>query len=525
MVLPAMRLPRNLPATFATALLLAGAAAPGPAAAHEPPAFLNPSHGVASGDVTSTGAIVWARAGARARMVVEYDTSPGFERALRADPLIVTSLTDFTGHAELRGLAPATRYHYRVWFETPAEPGQHPHQGESAGGTFRTAPAREEDAPVTFVWSADVGGQGYCREAERGYAIFDAMRAVAPDFFLAGGDMIYADNTCPEEGPDGRRNLPGDFPSVADTSVDWRDADAVRNVFRRHWRYNRADPPTQAFLREVPMIAQWDDHEVIDDFGGAWTHWNAETAQRPGYPTLVAAGREAFFDWSPIARSTAEPARIYRRFAWGRHLDLFVLDARSYRSRNDLPDTPENAKTLLGEAQRRWLVEGLATSTATWKVVANDVPKLFPTGTRAAGLGHDGWAAAPAEDSAAQTGFLRELRGILRELDARDVRNVVFVTADVHSAQAIRYETDADGDGDTLLFHELIAGPLSAFRWWPQEFDPAFNPRSLYAEGRIFNFGVVRIEPDAAGRALFRIEYRDETGAVRPGSSLTLESR
>lgn len=496
-----------------------------PACAHGSLEFLAVTHGVACGDVTESGAVVWARCAGRARMLVECGTNPRFEHPVRGDSLVVTALTDFAGHAELRGLAPDTRYHYRVWFETLAGAGEHVHRGESASGSFRTAPPRAAARPVTFVWSADVGGHGWCRDVARGYAIFDAIRAVAPDFFLASGDMIYADATCPEEGPEGRRNVPGDFADVADSTVDWTDAPAMRAIFNRHWRYNRADPSLQAFLREVPMISQWDDHEVVNDFGGNWTHWNAHTAARAGYPTLVDAGRQAFFNWSPIARNDEEPGRIYRAFSWGRDLDLFVLDARSYRSRNDLPDTPENAKTLLGEAQRRWLLEGLAASRATWKVVANDVPMVCPTGSNAAVLGHDGWAAAPAEDPAKATGFMRELRAILRELDARDVRNVVFVTADVHSAQVIRYETDADGDGDTILFHELIAGPLSAFRWWPQEFDPTFSPRSLYGEGKIFNFGVVRIEPDAAGRALFKIEHRDETGGVRPGSSIVLEPR
>ena len=37
-----------------------------------------------------------------------------------------------------------------------------------------------------------------------------------------------------------------------------------------HWRYNRTDPAFQDFLRTTPMYVQWDDHEVINDFGAAW---------------------------------------------------------------------------------------------------------------------------------------------------------------------------------------------------------------------------------------------------------------
>lgn len=45
------------------------------------------------------------------------------------------------------------------------------------------------------------------------------------------------------------------------------------------------------------------------------------------------------------------------------------------------------------------------------------------------------------------------------------LRNIVFVTTDVHFPANIRYEVDANNDGDKLVFHEIIPGPLSAFRF------------------------------------------------------------
>ena len=77
-----------------------------------------------------------------------------------------------------------------------------------------------------------------------------------------------------------------------------------------------------------------------------------------------------------------EPYRIYRSFRWGRQAELFLLDARSYRSLNDLPDRADNEKTLLGREQLDWLRGGLARSSATWKIVSTDVPLSIPTGTR-----------------------------------------------------------------------------------------------------------------------------------------------
>src|SRR5215211_5817284 len=247
------------------------------------------------------------------------------------------------------------------------------------------------------------------------------------------------------------------------------------------------------------MVAQWDDHEVINDFGARWTYLNEATRGRPGYPNLVAAGRAAFRAYSPIAPRR----RIYRSLRLGRHIELFALDARTYRSRNEAPDGP--AKTLLEPAQLRWLENGLARSRATWKIVSTDVPLSIPTGSNPGVFGFDGWV-----------GFRRERDALLRFLDRRNVRNVVFVVTDVHFAQNIRYVVDADGDGDRLRFHELVDGPLAAIRLLPVALDPSAGGTSLYAEGGIFNFGYLRVS--RAGRLIY--DVRDVDGRPRPGSRL-----
>lgn len=501
----------------------AGPAAAGPARA-EPPSDLIVTHGVASGDVTAASAVVWARASGPAQLHVEYDTDPAFSQPKLRGSAAADPTTDYTAQLKLEGLEPDTTYYYRVWFSGAGGQGRST-VADRPAGAFRTAPAAATSRPVSFVWGGDLGGQRYCRRVDRGYAIFAAMGALEPDFFIANGDLIYADGDCPADGPDGPggwQNVPGDFASVADPSLDWTDLDQVREVIRRHWRYNRADQHFQRFLSRTPMYAQWDDHEVINDFGAGWSYWNAASAGRPGYPNLVAAGREALFSYAPIDRNPVEPERIYRSFNWGQDLDLFIVDARSYRSRNDLADTPEHQKTLLGRAQLAWLREGLAGSRATWKVVSSDVPIAIPTGSNAAVFGRDAWANGTAADFSAQTGFERELLDLLAFLDAHDVKNVVFVTTDVHFAQSIRYEVDADGDGDRLAFHELVSGPLNAVRGQPGALDPTLNPQSLYAEGGIFNFGHARLQRMPDGRVHLLADVRGEDGLPRPGSALDL---
>lgn len=500
---------------LSSVMAVAGAA---PAMAQTSPAAGFPQ-GIASGDVTSTGAVIWVRAEDRARVRVEYGTRRDLSDARTARAARrATEESDYTAQVRLSGLEPDTEYHYRVLLTGTRGPLA---GGRSETGRFRTAPGTESSRAISFVVGGDVGGQRYCRRPDRGYEIFDRMAALEPDFFVANGDMIYADGDCPAEGPDGPggwENVPGDFPSIASPTVDWTDVARVRDVYRGHWRYNRADRPTQRFLRETPMYAQWDDHEVINDFGAPWTHWYASQRDRPGFPNLVQEGRAAFFDWNPIRRNRVEENRIYRSYSWGEDADLFLLDQRSYRSRNDVADTPENSKTLLGRQQLAWIKAGLRDSHATWKVVSQDVPFSILTGSIA--NGRDGWANGETDQ-----GFEREALDLLRFLDAEDVDNLAFVVTDVHNAQNIRYSLDADGDGDQLVFHEFVTGPLSAVKVPAGPLDPTLNPTRLYTEGDRFNFGHYRIRETADGQVHFQAEVRGEDGETRPGSEVDLAPR
>src|SRR5262249_2224219 len=197
------------------------------------------------------------------------------------------------------------------------------------------------------------------------------------------------------------------------------------------------------------------------------------------------------------------------------------LDASSYRSRNDAGDSPQSPKSLLGPAQLTWLERSLPRSTATWKLVSIDVPLFIPT-CGSGRLGCDSYA-----NEGGPTGFERELLALLTYLDRRQVRNVVFMTTDVHYARTLRAEVDANGDGRPLVLYELVSGPLSAIALQvgdldTEVFDTPVKIRSLYAEGGIYNFEVVRIRRVRRGKAHLVAEVRGADGHVRPGSLLDL---
>src|SRR5919106_4976135 len=203
------------------------------------------------------------------------------------------------------------------------------------------------------------------------------MTQSRPDFAVMLGDLIYADDRCPSP-----PNVPGaDF-----------QASTLEHYRAKH-RYQREDAALQRFLAAVPVYAIWDDHEVLNNFSG------------PHEP-LMPAGRQALREYWPIAVAPDDPHRLYRSVRRGKDLELFILDTRQYRSSNSERDGP--GKTMLGHAQREWLLDGLAKSTATWKVIVTSVPLSNQKGGTLQIPGNDSWALG-----ADGTGFQTELRRIV----------------------------------------------------------------------------------------------------------------
>lgn len=428
------------------------------------------THGVASGDVTATSAVIWVRTDGQATLAVEYAATPAFAEARPGGTIQTTPETDFTGTVTLTALRPATRYYYRI--RSQDIPG-----AVSEVGSFSTAPEPGQQQSITFLWSGDLGGQGVCRRPE--YTIFAPMRALAADFFIFVGDTIYADSPCPSP-----PNVPGsDFIAV------------TQEQFWAKYRYQREDRLFRELLAVTPVYVVWDDHEVKNDFSG------------PTEP-LTPLGLKAFFDYFPIQRTAAEPQRLYRAFRWGKLLELFLLDTRQYRSPNLQADEPK--KTMLGPAQLRWLLDGLASSTARWKVIVSSVPLSTYTGNLI--RGHDSWAGGPLLN-----GFNRELGEIVTALHHRNLHNVAWLSTDIHIARLLSYDPTQDGTPD---FYEFISGPLSAVTGDLKPLDPTFHPKVLYQETNFFNFGVVRI--DGKSQTL-SVEIRDQEGKVH--YSLTVPAR
>lgn len=377
--------------------------------------------------------------------------------------------------------------------------------GESARARFAIAPEPSAAVALRFLVGADLGGQNICRDERRGYPLFDAIGNVDAAFFLALGDMIYADATCEPVGALGNPQVPG--PPLAQAGV---------RSFAEHWRYNLADPGLRRLRARMGWLAVWDDHEVVNDFGPATAHPPGEPRRR-----LLEPGLRAFVEFNPVLPPPHDPTRLYRSLRWGRQAELFVLDTRQYRDANAAPDTGTTPKSLLGQTQRDWLIDGLRRSDATWKFVVSSVPIVIPTGWPAEN-GRDGWASGDGDG-----GFERELRQIFEAAAEGGVRNLLFLSADVHFATGFALRPLPEHP--EFVVHELLVGPLSAGIYPDDAMDPTFRPQRLFRHAppappqsldealAWFNVGLIDIAADGA----LRFEVRDGLGGVAARLALT----
>ena len=455
--------------------------------------------GVAAGPLGDGHAIVWAHVDRPGRLLVEYSTTASFANASKRSGTVATPDTGLTARVRLQDLPASQDIFYRVTVE---DAGSGRAQSAPVEGHFRTAPGSGK--PVRVLWSADVCGQGWGIDPARGgMQLFRTMDQVNPDLFLHVGDTIYADG-----------------PLAADVKLD--DGSMWKNIvtpakskvaetldeFRGHHLYNRLDEHYRRFSSRVGQVALWDDHEVRNN----WYH--TEGLDDPRYSekrvaVLAARARQAFLEQYPITMDRRAGARIYRSIPFGPLIDVFALDMRSYRGANseNLQSVVGADTALLGDRQVQWLTDALTSSKAAWKIVAADMP-LGVVVSHQPGR-HE---AAANGDHGPAKGRELEIAALLGALQSRGVRNVVWVTADVHYSAAHSFHPDRAASKGFDPFWEFVAGPAHAGTFAPAPLDNTFGPESRFNgtpatlkpnrppdEGLQF-FGM--LEADPASRAL-----------------------
>lgn len=409
-----------------------------------PPASM--PQAAASGDTTATTTVLWVRSTAVGNLDAAYSTDPSHGSTIGSltvavsDPLVPVTMT-------LSGLTPDTDYYYRITDAADA----------TLFGHFRTAAAPGTRAGLRFGASGDWRGELSPYPAVANAAGRDL------DVFVALGDTIYADYESPV--------LPGVTEAVSLNQYRLKHTEVYST---------RLGINTLGNLRSATSwLATIDDHEVVNDFAGG-----APSNSDPRFPAGVAFindtpryehGLQAFVEYNPMRNEvygatgdprTAQERKLYRARRYGDDAAIFMLDARSFRDA-ELPSVSDPtdeaqvsayltatfaiSRTMLGQQQMLDLQQDLLTAERTgviWKFVMVPEP-IQNLGVLGASDRFEGYAA--------------ERTRLLKFIRDNDIRNVVFVAADIHGTiiNNLSYQDDVGGPQIPVRAFEITTGSVA----------------------------------------------------------------
>ena len=415
------------------------------------------SLGVTAGEVTANSAVLWGKAKKSGEYGLVTATNRRFTRNVVAHPVRARKGHDNTVQLRVKRLKPNKRY----WFRFVGT-----RRKRSAVGTFVTAPRATQNATVEFAWSGDQDFNpepGKTAPFWNDGGVLRRMKAERNDFNVMLGDTIYSDSEVP-----GRLN-----PIALSVKQKWAK-----------YKVNLRNRSLQALRRSAGFYSHWDDHEFVNDFSPAENSFDNNVNVNGG--RLYNRGAKAFRDYAPVKWSKTNG--LYRKVRWGRNLEVFFLDERSFRSANadanhacdnpqtgtpdvapTAPPSTRNAfalvtpslaqpvsqacldtirspdRTYLGQRQLTRFLRDVKRSTARFKVIMNELPiQQYYV------LPYDRWE-----------GFEAERQRVLTELQG--VKNVIFLTTDVHATLVndARFQTLESGGAKNSGIMDVTVGPVA----------------------------------------------------------------
>ncbi|RYG36017.1 alkaline phosphatase [bacterium] len=403
------------------------------------------SLGVASGEPTGTGVVLWTRlapdplnGGGMDPNAVEVRwqiaSDEGMKRIVRQGKAQTTPELSHSVHVEAEGLEPNRHYWYQ--FESGGV--------TSPVGRTRTAPAPGSHPDrLRFAFAS-------CQNWPVGYyAAYRHMAEQDFDLILHLGDYIY-------EAP------------IKKNGVRTEDIpDAVRpepmnlEQYRLRHALYKLDPDLQRAHAVAPFVVTWDDHEVENNYAADRDQNGSEPAE---FLKRRAAAYQAYYEHMPLRRSQMPKGpdlQMYRRFAYGDLAEFNVLDTRQYRSDQVHGDKPhardaevtDPNRVMMGRKQEAWLQEGLKASGAKWNVLAQQLIM-----TQVAAFGEDGtmfsmdmWDGYPAE---------RER--LMRFLHESKIPNAVVISGDSHRNLVSELKHDFDKSDSAAVGTEFAGTSISS---------------------------------------------------------------
>jgi alkaline phosphatase D len=408
--------------------------------------------GVASGDPLPGSVLLWTRlapapyqpdGGLPAQRVTvrwELALDENFRRIVRRGTVTAHPEFHHTVHVEVPHLTPDRVFHYRFrvggWI--------------SPTGRTRTAPATRARAAELKL--AAVSCQAY---ADGYYTPYGHLAQDDVDVVFHLGDYLYeyAINSVGNNRNYTDRTLPDLFNRETVTLED----------YRLRYALYKSDPDLMAAHAAHPFVVTWDDHETENNYAGDIPENSVPPEE---FLLRRASAYRAYWENQPLRRPQLPEGpdmRLYRRLHWGSLAQFDVLDTRQYRSNQAYgdgaqlpgPDIDDPSRTMTGETQERWLLDGWRASRALWNVVPQQVTfsqrklDLNPV----AELSMDAW-----------DGYRASRRRVLDGAKAAGVDNLMVLTGDVHVGYAFDIKDDFDDPASRTLGTEIVATSIASGR-------------------------------------------------------------
>ncbi len=368
-------------------------------------------HGVASGDPLNDRVIIWTRITPSEDAVIDVNyyvaTDTAFTQIVKQGNTKTDYTKDYTVKVDVTGLEPGVTYYY--YFNAL--------NANSIVGRTHTVATYTDHLKFAVV---------SCANYQMGY--FNAYKRISEredlDAVLHLGDYIYEYPTYGYgwTAEVNRKHFP-------DNELRTRDDYRIRHSFYK------LDPDLRAAHQQHPFITVWDDHEIVNNSNtnGAGSANDHNDEEDGDYKTRKYNAVSAYMEWMPIRQPEPKPSsKIYRKFSFGGLAELYMVDTRledrsqQVTSSSD-PELKDPERTILGEEQRDWLLNGIKNSDAVWKIIGNQV--MFSTLNTSFKL--DAWDGYPFEQTLVQN-----------ELINQADKNTIILTGDTHRSWSFDLTND-----------------------------------------------------------------------------------
>lgn len=352
--------------------------------------------------------MVWIQTNKEAEVFIAYAESGSKGRKFSTNKVSTKKEEAFTAKLIADSVVPGLTYSYDVFINN--ELINLPYKTE-----FKTQPIwKWRGNPPEFRMltgsCAYINQEAHDRPGNKyggNYEIFEGMASQNADLMVWLGDNVYL------------------------REPDWNTKTGIIS----RYTHSRSAKEMQALLASTANYAIWDDH----DFG-------PNDSDRGFYnKKMTLEAFKLFFANPTFGVNNIEGA--ITSFQWG-DADFFLLDNRWHRQPDNLK---KEGKTMLGEEQLEWLFDNLVNSQATFKFIALGGQFLSTVGLFESYFSH---------------GFASERQAIIDFIYLHNIKNVVFLTGDVHFTEISVLKAEGKPTIWDLTFSPFTAGPNSQGSTW-----------------------------------------------------------